>query len=960
MVDDVSLSQDTFIDRTTELESLGAHAAAARAGRPRLVHLTGSAGIGKTSLLRAFLAGDACRGMTTLDASCRPAQVGTAWSTVQELFRPVVPAADRAPASPLFRGAQHALPALLPGTPGEQPPAPTHPVLYALHVLAANLMADGPLVLVLDDVQWCDEQSLRWLDFLLRRASELPLLVVLAQRTETRLVASGTATEIAARHPVTTIALASFTATEVAEMVGRVLPGPVEPSFTRTVAAMSGGHPLVLTRLLRALRTAGVRPDEDEGRVVEIGRAVVAASVREVLGHLPDHVRDVARAVAVLGEESADLVGALARVPDVLTGSAVAVLRRAGLVARDRSDLVHDVVRSAVLQTIGAHGQANLRNTAAILLSDAGRPADKVAEQLIRMPYGTRPWMVSMLRDAACLAEREGAPAAAARYLRHLLEAEPGDVPVRVHLARLLVETDPSEATLLIKEGLTLTPDVRTRAEAAVEFAMACIAVDQSAAAVPVLIEVLDDLDLALGSGSADVDQELRTLAESALFLTGSAERSTMASLREHIDRIGNLSGHTLERHRLLAVTSLLTVTGDCSAEEAVEQARQALLLPEDTLAGWPQIVSALVLSFADEVEESLGAFDGVLRYAEEKGAVHTYALALSSRASVLYGLGMIPDAMADARLAVKIADTQPQGKSSRTTRITLAGLLIDRDEPEHAETLLAQIEPLALDRSVWGHPWFLMVQARARRALGDQDGALRLLTACAESIDETGSVNPVFLPWWADTACLLAEMDRRDEAGQVAERGTEVARRWRTARTLGLAALARGVSASGGASVDLLTESVEMLSRSPARGEHARAEHLLGRAFLAIGDQNAARRHLRAAADLARRCGALALAKAARRSLIDAGGRMPEITSSMVDILTRTERKIAGLATSGMSNQAIAQSLFVTIRTVEMHLTSVYRKLGVNGRAELRSVPWAQDGDLRVPEWVLASLGRR
>jgi DNA-binding CsgD family transcriptional regulator len=125
-------------------------------------------------------------------------------------------------------------------------------------------------------------------------------------------------------------------------------------------------------------------------------------------------------------------------------------------------------------------------------------------------------------------------------------------------------------------------------------------------------------------------------------------------------------------------------------------------------------------------------------------------------------------------------------------------------------------------------------------------------------------------------------------------------------------------------------------LAGSPARAEHARAEHALGRALLAIGDQPGAREHLRAAADLAWGCGALALAKSSRQLLIAAGGRMREITASRVDMLTGAEHKVAGLVADGASNRQIAETLFVTVRTVETHLTSVYRKLGVGHRTAL------------------------
>jgi DNA-binding CsgD family transcriptional regulator len=256
---------------------------------------------------------------------------------------------------------------------------------------------------------------------------------------------------------------------------------------------------------------------------------------------------------------------------------------------------------------------------------------------------------------------------------------------------------------------------------------------------------------------------------------------------------------------------------------------------------------------------------------------------------------------------------------------------------------------------------WDLMARARARWALGDGDTALRLLADCGASLDEAGFANPVFQPWWAEAAVVCAAEKCPERARDAVDHGTELARRWGTPRALGLAALARGVITPGQEGIGLLTESVERLSGSPARAEHARAEFLLGGALLDTGDARGAREHLRAAADLAQGCGALALAKDARRRLVSAGGRMREITASPVDLLTGTERKVAGLAAGGAGNREIAESLFVTVRTVEMHLTSVYRKLSVSQRAGLpsvlrtRSVP-----DPQKPAWVFEARGRR
>src|SRR5690606_8032141 len=113
-------------------------------------------------------------------------------------------------------------------------------------------------------------------------------------------------------------------------------------------------------------------------------------------------------------------------------------------------------------------------------------------------------------------------------------------------------------------------------------------------------------------------------------------------------------------------------------------------------------------------------------------------------------------------------------------------------------------------------------------------------------------------------------------------------------------------------------------------RHSHARAELRLGLALLEHGDRTAAFRHLRAARTTAARCGLTAVADQARGALCSAGGRSPR------SVLSHAERPVAELAAAGATNRDIADALYLTVRTVEYHLTSVYRKLGVAGRADL------------------------
>ncbi|MFJ2114976.1 AAA family ATPase [Streptomyces sp. NPDC087850] len=1004
-----------LVGRVEELRVLARHAGAARAGRAGLVVLTGPEGGGKSSLLHAFLTSGACRNMTVLYGACGETAPGSVYGGVRALFGSLGLGAGAAGGSPLLRGfARRALPALAAGSgsddqgaPSDAPDVPdalgapddlgapeapgAYPVLHGLYRLAANLMAVRPLVLVLDDAHRCDEHSLRWLDFLLRRADGLPLLVVLARREGGRpadpadpvdsvdpvapvdsavsadSAASAVLADIAAQHATTVLRLGPLTDVDVAEMVGQCFLAQVEPSFAECAARISGGSPLVLGRLLDELHAEGVQPDaEGTARVAGIAGRMAACSVVALLDGQPPWIREVAGAIAVLGEADPDLVGALADVPSALVAEGVLALRRAGMAAPGGGevfrrgpgvgpDFVQDTVRSAVLASLRPGAVARLRARAALLLCDMGRPVEEVARQLMGVPVLAEPWMAEVLEEAADRAEGRGAPEEAARCLGRVLELRPDSVRVLVRRAEALAETDPFEALRLLEEALPLAVDARARARVAVRYGTVCLAARRASAGARVLEGALKDLEAAVeaeaagsapglgsGPGSVPADRELRTLLEAVLLRVGADRKPTVRATRERAARTAEPPGDTPGQRRLLATMSVLTAMDGRSVERTVAQARRALNAPEDAPEGRTPLDASFALGLADEPAEALGALDRLLRYGERGGAARTRVLALSGRALLLHGLGALPDALVDAEAAVGLLGAEygtpedREGDLGVLPRTALATVLVGRGEVERAEDALRGVARTGLDRSVVEYHWYLMARARARWVLGDRETALGLYQRCGASLEEAGFTNPAFLPWWSEAACLLATMNRGDEAREMAEYGDELAQRWGTPRTHGLATLTRGVIAPGGAGVGLLTEAVRVLSGTAARAEHARAEHLLGRALLKAGDQRAAREHLRIATDLAQRCGALALAGAARKLLVMAGGRMRRMSGSPLDMLTGTERRVAGLAAAGASNRSIAESLFVTVRTIETHLTSVYRKLGVSRRTEL------------------------
>ncbi|HEU4701114.1 MAG TPA: LuxR C-terminal-related transcriptional regulator, partial [Conexibacter sp.] len=161
-------------------------------------------------------------------------------------------------------------------------------------------------------------------------------------------------------------------------------------------------------------------------------------------------------------------------------------------------------------------------------------------------------------------------------------------------------------------------------------------------------------------------------------------------------------------------------------------------------------------------------------------------------------------------------------------------------------------------------------------------------------------------------------------------------ARRWGAPTLLGQALRTMAMTTDGREQLMLLEEAAAVLEGSPSRLVHAEALADLGAALRRSGRRADARLPLREALELARRCGAAGLARRAYDELAATGERVRRHTPIGVESLTPSERRVAELAAGGMTNRQIAQTLYVTVKTVETHLAAVYDKLGIRSRRDL------------------------
>jgi hypothetical protein len=497
--------QTGLFERKDELGRIDALLALAQAGSGDMLLITGPAGIGKSVLLGVARERARLAGMRVLSACGRELEGGFSFGVARQLFEPLLAGAGEREQDALLAGAaRRALTALEADT-GQSPPAGTDPpfaVVHGLYWLAVNASAITPVMLAIDDLQWADQASLRFILYLADRLSGLPVALALTWRTG-EAAASGTADcltrleQIAAGGVVSPGALSP-------EAVGALVAGAFgtvqDDSFSRSCHAVTGGNPFLVRELIETLRADGIGPGEaGADRVAGLGPRSVAQEVALRVARLGPAASELARAASILGDD-APLRHAAALAGLGLADAAASADRLAGIGVFEPGtplQFVHAIVRTAVHDDI-PQAERGLRHAeAARLLAAEGADPDVVcAHLLVCEPAGSLD-VVDRLRGAAARAMRRGAPESAAAYLRRGL-AETTDVGLRAALLHELglaekVLADPA-AVRHLRESLELTSDAVQRAAVAPDLAELLVLTGQWDAAAAFIQTALGEL----------------------------------------------------------------------------------------------------------------------------------------------------------------------------------------------------------------------------------------------------------------------------------------------------------------------------------------------------------------------------------------------------------------------------------------------------------------------------------
>ena len=419
-----------LLERAGELAAIAARVEAARGGAGGLLLIEGVAGIGKTRLLRAGCERAAAADMAVLTARGGELERGWPYGVMRGLFESLVAGARPADRDVLLAGAAALAAPVLGIAPRGGAPASdggAFGVVHGLYWLTVNLTDRAPLLLAIDDAHWADQASMRFALHLLRRLEALPVLLVVAARPDEPGV-DHTHLEVLRADPLTTtLHPAALTEPAAAAVVRAALP-LADPGLCRACHAATGGNPLLLRMLSRALRDDGADPTISAGqRIAELAPQVVAATLRPRLRRLPEDVTRFAGAVAVLGDHvQLRHAAALAALEIGPATRATDTLATAGILAPGRPiEFIHPTVRRAIYDELPTAERHRAHRLAAELLDAEHAPADQVAAHLVVTERLGDGWVVQVLRAAARQALTRGAVEEATRYLRRALDEPP-------------------------------------------------------------------------------------------------------------------------------------------------------------------------------------------------------------------------------------------------------------------------------------------------------------------------------------------------------------------------------------------------------------------------------------------------------------------------------------------------------------------------------------------------------
>ncbi|WP_369231611.1 AAA family ATPase [Streptomyces sp. R21] len=852
-----------------------------------LLVFSGEAGIGKTALLAEVRRIAEAGGCTVWSARGGETVTSVPFNVIRQLLQPallsLLPEEAREYLGDWYEIAGPALGVTDPGERTADPQGVCDGLVAAVRRLAKR---EWPLVLVIDDAHWADQETLHWLAAFAERLDDLPVLVVVARRP-------GEVTGERARHLEAVAAatrrvatLSALTPDAAAGLTRATVGEHADAPFCREVWAVTGGNPYETVELLAKVQDSELEPAESSA--AELRALNRSARGRGLVARLEGLGIDATRfawAAAILGTEiSLDLAAQLAGMPHdeavrcaELLGAAriltAAPESAGGLGADGDLEFVHPLIATAVYRSIPDALRTAMHGQAAWAVTESGRGAAAAARHLLEVHPDDDPELVEQMREAAREHLAVGAPDAARRCLERAL-AEP---PLPEVHARVLYEL--GCATLLTAPATTIG---HLRA-----------ALDRPGLEGDLRVDAVFRLSQALLHND-QLDEAVRTVdAEAARLAPGSARMRLQAvhymwegihAGEEHSpDRSRSLAelvrtctGRDNSERALLILRGFDAMTRGESAEEVVELCDRALV--NGRLApglGWTdtewgiELLMMLGSSYAytDRLERAESLFSEALRaYTTAGWSGGHLALAHAFLGLAYRRQGRLKDAEAILRDSLRLAERVGRGLPLYwSATCGLVDTLLARGHVDEAAEIAERYGFAPPYPSTIVLPDTRSVRGRLLLAIGRTKEGINELEAAEKAAGARGHHNTVMAPWAVDLARALAKEDP-PRAAALAKDARRQAERFGTDTAIGEALRCAAALETGQRAIQLARQAVVYLEASPCQYEHAAARVEYGIAARSVSDLNKG-------LALARSCGADGLAVKAQQVLVTGQG---------------------------------------------------------------------------------------